>query len=202
MVIIEPSPHLVPELCGSSPVPDAALPNDDHAPTHGFQQALIFQVALAVALDLRPPPLRSRLRYPEAGTTLMTVPEAAVDKDHGLVFGQDEVGFPGEQAVLGAVDSEAVAETVEHRAQGQLGLRVASPDAGHDLGAFLRTEDVGHRGDPIKARDEDGATQNVRDLGCAWPGRWRANRNTRAPRVIYQWWTGVCHQSSGPYRRA
>jgi hypothetical protein len=34
---------------------------------------------------------------------------------------------------------------VKHRAQRQLGFRVASPDAGHDFGALFGTEDVGHR---------------------------------------------------------
>jgi len=83
-------------------------------------------------------------RQAEGGTVFMAMPEAAVDEDHGLIFGQDEVGFAGQHAVFRAVHREAVAEAVEQRAQGQLGLGVAAADAGHDLGAFFRTEDVGH----------------------------------------------------------
>ena len=74
----------------------------------------------------------------------MAVPETAVNKDHGLVFWQYEVGFSGERAVERAVHCKTVAETVEHRTQRNLGLRVTSPDAGHDLGALFRSEDVGH----------------------------------------------------------
>ena len=70
------------------------------------------------------------------------MPEAAVDEDDGAVFRQDDVGPAGERFVLRAVDGEAVAEAVEHGSQGELGFGIPAADAGHDLAAFFRREDV------------------------------------------------------------
>ena len=72
----------------------------------------------------------------------MPVPEAAVDEDDGVGFRQDKVGFSRQGLVFRAVHGEAVAEAVEHRAQGEFRFRVAPADAGHDLGSLLRGEDV------------------------------------------------------------
>lgn len=72
----------------------------------------------------------------------MSVPEAAVDEDHGPVFWQDEVGFSREGSVEGTLDREPVAHAVEHRAQRKFRLRVPATDAGHDFGAFFRGEEV------------------------------------------------------------
>jgi hypothetical protein len=69
-------------------------------------------------------------------------PEAAVDEDDGAEFRQDDVGFARERLVFRAVDGEAVAETVENGAQCELGLGIAPADAGHELRAFFRCEDV------------------------------------------------------------
>ena len=82
---------------------------------------------------------------------------------------QDDVGFSRERFVFRAVDREAVAETVEHRAQGQLRFCVTTPDAGHDLGTFFGGEDVGH-GEKIEARHQDsriktGEQGKRRDIG-------------------------------------
>lgn len=74
----------------------------------------------------------------------MAVPEAAVDEDDRAVLGQDEVGFAGQGPVFRASDSKAVAETMEHGSQGELGPSVAAADAGHDGGALGGGEDVGH----------------------------------------------------------
>jgi len=61
------------------------------------------------------------------------MPEATVDEDDGAVFGENEVGLAREGFVFRAVYGKPVTEAVEHGAQSQLGLGVASPDAGHDL---------------------------------------------------------------------
>lgn len=100
------------------------------------------QVAGSVPFDLAFPPRAAGFRQPEVRTVLMSVPEAAVDEDDGAVFGQDDVGPAGELAVLRAADGEAVTQPVEHGPDKQLGLGVAPADAGHELGAFLRAEDV------------------------------------------------------------
>ena len=103
-------------------------------------------IALWVVIDLRLPEGVAGFRKAKIGAVFMAVPEAAVDEDDGAVFRQDEVGPAGQGFVFRAVDGEAVAEAVEHRAQGQLRLGVAATDAGHDFGTLFRGEDV-HGGD-------------------------------------------------------
>lgn len=66
----------------------------------------------------------------------MAVPEAAMDKDHGVVFGQDEIGLAGERAVERAVHGEALAHAVEHGAQRKLGFRVPTADGAITLKRF------------------------------------------------------------------
>lgn len=121
-----------------------AFPDGDDVPALLAEGFFVAQVAGTVAVDLAFPPCAAGRGQAEGGTMLMPVPEAAVDEDHGAVFRQDDVGFSGKEYVFRAVDREAVAEPVEHRAQGEFRLGVAPADAGHDLGAFLRREDVGH----------------------------------------------------------
>lgn len=99
-------------------------------------------VASAVSLDLAFPPCAAGFRQAEVGTVFVAMPEAPVNEDDGAVFWQDEIGLAGELLIFRAVDGEAVPEVVEHRAQGQLRLGVATPDAGHDLRALFRVEDV------------------------------------------------------------
>ena len=47
------------------------------------------------------------------------MPEAAVDEDHPLARGEDEIGFAGQ---IGAVKSEPIAELVRKAADKALGL--------------------------------------------------------------------------------
>ena len=54
---------------------------------------------------------------------------------------------------FGFLNWKAGSEPVEHRAQGELRLGVAPADAGHDLGAFFRSDDV-HGGRLKTARDK------------------------------------------------
>ena len=78
--------------------------------------------------------------------------------------GQEEVGFAGEGPVFRTADGEAVAEAVEHGAQGELRPGVAAADAGHDDGALGGGEDVDHgssfqyRTRNAECRREDGLT--------------------------------------------
>lgn len=118
------------------------------------QGVFLAEVARFVSLDLVFPPCAAGFRDTEVRAVIMPVPEAAVDENHGAVFREDDVGPAGEGFVFRAVDGEAVAEAVEHRAQGELRLRVSPTDARHDLGALLRGEDVGHgRGSGFQASD-------------------------------------------------
>ena len=66
--------------------------------------------------------------------------------DDGAVLRQDEIRFAREAAVFRTVHGEAVAEAVEQRAQGQLRFGVPAADAGHELGSFFRSKNIGHAG--------------------------------------------------------
>lgn len=103
---------------------------------------LVFKIASLIAFDLRDPEINVGFLKPEVLTVFMSVPKATVDEDDGAVFRQDEIGLAGQGFVFRAVHREAVAEAVEHRAQGELRLCVLSSDAGHDLGALFRSEYV------------------------------------------------------------
>lgn len=69
----------------------------------------------------------------------MSVPEAAVNEDHGLVLREGDVGPPGQ--VL-PVQSEPEPRRMELLPHQDLRLGVLAPDPSHDLGALLWSEDV------------------------------------------------------------
>lgn len=71
----------------------------------------------------------------------MAVRETAVDKNHCLVFRQDDVRLAGE-----AFDilPEAVACAVQHRADKRLGPRILPFDLRHVPAALLFCQTVGH----------------------------------------------------------
>ena len=67
------------------------------------------------------PPFGSCFWGGAAVASCMPVPEAAVDKDDGVIFRQNDVGFTGQ---VFAVPAEAVAGAVEHGADEQFVFRV------------------------------------------------------------------------------
>jgi hypothetical protein len=121
--------------CGVAFCLEGSFPDGDDVPVEREQGGFVPQVAGLVALDLFPPRVPAGFWQAEVRAVVVAVPEAAVDEDDRAVFRQDEVGFAGEGAVFRAVDGEAVAEVVEHRAQGEFRFCVAPADAGHDLGS-------------------------------------------------------------------
>lgn len=120
----------------------SAFPDGDDMPAAIADFVFMTKIAGAVSFDLRLPPFGPALGNSEVRTVFMPVPEAAVNEDHRAVFRQHQIRATGKQAVERAVDGETIAKAVEHRTQGEFRLGIASPDAGHDLGALLRGEDV------------------------------------------------------------
>lgn len=134
-------------------------------PAECAEIVLVAEVAGLVAFDLLFPEGPAGFWKAELRAILMSVPEAAVDEDHRAVFWQDKVGSAGQRLVFRTVDGEAIAEAVEYRAHGQLRFRVASPDAGHDLGALFRSEDVGH-GQTNNRTASNTIAKSDRELQC------------------------------------
>ena len=82
-----------------------APPNDDCMPAEKAELDAFFHVALYVAFYLLLPVLGIALGQYKISAVFVAVPEAAVYKDDGPVFAQDDVGGTGEPA---HVDSVAV----------------------------------------------------------------------------------------------
>lgn len=106
------------------------------------QDVLLMTIASRFPIYLLPPPRPARFRQTEMRAVLVSVPEAAVNEDHGVVFRQDDVGSAGKRFVFRAVHREAVAHAVQHGAQGEFGFRIPPAYPRHDLAAFFRCEDV------------------------------------------------------------
>jgi hypothetical protein len=91
------------------------------------------------AIKLRIPKFYSRLRRRRAGASWMTMPEATMDEDHGLVFREYDVG-PAWQ--ICTVEAKAISQPVKQAAHCQLGARIRPLHFGHICAAFIRREMV------------------------------------------------------------
>lgn len=124
----------------------STFPDRDHIPSFPQQSILMSGIAFTVALDFVFPPGTSRFWQAEVATMLVPMPEATVHENHRAVFGQDDVRPAGQRFVFRPVHREAVAQAMEHGAQGDLGFRIAPADARHDIATFFRCEDVHDKG--------------------------------------------------------
>lgn len=102
----------------------------------------IADITRLIPHDLLSPPRPARFRPTEMRAVLVSVPETAMDEDHGVMFWQDDVGPAGKGFVFRTVHREAVTHAVQHGAQGEFGFRIAPANARHDLAAFFRCEYV------------------------------------------------------------
>ena len=83
------------------------FPDHDHVPAGIPQNAVILLVSGFVCADLVLPEFDIRFRHAEFAAAVVSVPETAVDEDHGLVFPQNDVGSAGD-----VLHVEAVADAV------------------------------------------------------------------------------------------
>lgn len=152
---------------GEQPFPRGSVfqgagPDGDDVPAEVLEGGFGAEIAGLVAGDLVGPPFGAGAGKAEVGAVFVAVPEAAVDEDDGAEFRQDEIGAAGEGFVFRAVHGEAVAETVEHGPEGELGFGVPAADAGHDVGAFFGSENVGHGGGKLAFLREAGKEREDR----------------------------------------
>lgn len=99
----------------------------------------VFIVPNGVAVDFNLPECIACLG-PFEEVAVVAVPEAAMNKEHGIPLREDHVGFAGKWCM----DTETKALGVEAFAQEDFGLGVLSPDAGHHPASNLRRDDVSH----------------------------------------------------------
>lgn len=70
---------------------DFALPDTDDTPAKGFQFGFVTGVPSYIVLNLLFPEVYIRLWQPEIFTVLMSMPEASVDENDGLILWQDNI---------------------------------------------------------------------------------------------------------------
>ena len=74
----------------------------------------------------------------------MTMPEAAVNKNNGVVFGKHDVGFSGELPVVRGVDGESVAHLMQQRPDADFRFGVLVSNPAHVPRAAFGLEVIGH----------------------------------------------------------
>ncbi len=118
------------------------FPNSNHAPTGPLEPAGGFTVAEDISGDFALPIVAVVSGHPQVLGA--TVPEAAVHEDRKAFSAEDEIGLAG-KGLVSAPAGDAVG--AENGGEPQFrGAVSGGPDRGHDLGAFLLCEHVGHGG--------------------------------------------------------
>ena len=117
------------------------FPDHDHVPSGFPQNAVILLVACLVGADFVFPEFDIRFRHDEFVAAVVTVPETAVDEDHGAVFPQNDVGSAGDVLHVQAV---AVAVLPQPFADEDFRLGVFAADVRHVQVTLSRGEGVGH----------------------------------------------------------
>lgn len=120
-------------------VPELAFPDYEALPAQRAQQSLASLVARPVLIKLGAPEWKAGLGHPTVRAPGVTMPEAAVDEDHSSLGSKDQVGMPWE---IDRVQAIAVSQTRYKPPDGQLGLGVLVPHAGHPLAALQRRQSV------------------------------------------------------------
>jgi len=118
-----------------------ASPDRDDPPAQRCQIGLHLTVAGDIRFELLEPEIGAGLGGVGEPAALVAVPEAAVDKDRGLVPGKDDVGFAGE---VSSVKAKPIAHTMQQRANSTFRFCVTRLDAGHNFRALVGGENIGH----------------------------------------------------------
>lgn len=87
------------------------LPDGQHSPAERPERFMIAGIARDIVRDLLFPEFSVVLRPDEIPATFMTVPEAAIDEDYGVIFRQDDVRGARQPSVILAV-TESVGEEI------------------------------------------------------------------------------------------
>ncbi len=120
-----------------------AFPNDKNPPALRAQCLHGGGVAIGVAGNFCAPIGGVGFRRPRAALAVMTVPEAAMNKDHSFVARQNDVGLAGE---VGAMQPEAKSRRVKGAAHLSLRFCIAGFDGAHDRCALFGRKDIVRHG--------------------------------------------------------
>lgn len=124
-------------------LPALTFPDNHLLPALLLQSIACLLVSLAISFQLRFPELLPRFWQPRqlARWLRMTVPKAAVNKNHFPTLPEHKIWSPWKLTRLKAV---AVAHSMHHAPDCQLGLGVLAADAAHTLAALRGVQCVGH----------------------------------------------------------
>jgi hypothetical protein len=110
---------------------DRALPDGRNRPAGGFEGGVASAVTGEVSVELGIPERNVGGRS-AAARTVMTMPEAAMDKHGDAVAGEHDIGRAWEVSAMQAIP---VARGEERRANGALGTGIFAADRSHHLGS-------------------------------------------------------------------
>ena len=113
---------------------DFTFPYDDNMPAGLLQRGLFFFIAFNVALEFLRPEFHVGFRHCGDFAAFMAMPEAAVDENHRMPFGQNDIGMSGQ---LRGMEAIAKAQHVQMMTHEQLRLRVFRADFAHGFAAFF-----------------------------------------------------------------
>ena len=94
------------------------------------------------------------------------MPEAAMNKNDGLMAWQDDVRMTGKAP---GMQSEAIAHAMQNRPYNELGLRIATSDPGHHRASLGRAQEVDHDQPIPSAVATETAICRARWGGTAFP---------------------------------
>lgn len=118
-----------------------ALPDRDDGPGERVEHLGALQVSFNIPRHLRLPEFHVRLRHNVFRASLMSVPEASIDKDDCPVLWQYEIGRAGQPAVIQPVSITPMPQLVPHNL---FWVRVLGTDAGHAVMPLGGGHLVGH----------------------------------------------------------
>ncbi len=117
------------------------FPDDDHLPTVFLKHLVVFLVAFSVAINFVLPEIHIGLGQPVFVTTLMSMPEAPVDKDGRVVFPHDDIWFPWHAFHVEPIAVTVCPQPLPHL---QLGFGVPTADVRHHEVPLGWGENIGH----------------------------------------------------------
>jgi hypothetical protein len=118
-----------------------AFPHDNDAPASLLKQVHITCISRNIRLELGFPEFRARRRVRCVPTSFMSMPETTMDKDNGLVFGQDDIR-PARQ--VPGVKPVAKPSGMQCTPNHQLRLGVLSADPRHHPRPGLAVDSIDH----------------------------------------------------------
>ena len=113
---------------------DFAFPDDNDMPAGLLQGGLLLFVAGDIACELLGPEFHVGFWHCGDFAAFMAMPEATVDENHRMPFGQNDIGMAGQFRRMEAV---AEAQHMQMMAHDQFRLRVLRPDFAHGFAAFF-----------------------------------------------------------------